>query len=524
MMICAGVYGYTLMNSPDIITLGVGESYTLEPKDSEYSIRSYNADIISPASGNTVQATNIGEAVVCIKYTYFNREFFRFRVISAPTDITLSTSSLELGCGETYTLKAKCTSSDEDFAVSYKSSDEKVASVDENGNITANTVGECKIYASSYNGVSASCELTVLKAPSSFSLSEDDVTIGVGEQVTLEHVFADDEYSGSVKLTSSDDNIISVENNTITAVSTGACTVFARTHNGATSSCNLTVKKLPDTLTLLTLDKYDINADINIVTDIPSDCAVYNKEVSVSDESILRIDEDDPMLLHCVSTGEATITLTLSNGVSAKKTVTVGDYSGNTIDFDILNQFPTLPTGCEVVSLTSVLNHYGMDVSMTTMADEYMPRYDGAYYNIDPHEYFIGTPYTWDGFGCFSGCIVKTATNYFEDNNIDDYIAVDISGCSVDDIYNYLENDIPVITWVTSNFVTPSVNGSWYVDGKYIVWCNSEHCLVTTGYDKENGTVTVADDSGAYTYSVSMSQFENVFEGMGSMAVVILKK
>ena len=90
--------------------------------------------------------------------------------------------------------------------------------------------------------------------------------------------------------------------------------------------------------------------------------------------------------------------------------------------------------------------------------------------------------------------------------------------------YNFLNNQVPVITWVTSGFVTPTNDGTWKVKNETITWCNHEHCLVTTGYDKDAGTVTVADDSGGYSYTVSMSQYEKVFKGMGSMAVVVLKK
>lgn len=523
-MICVGAYGYLLVSRPDVITLGVGEEYTLSPREDVFTVRSYNADIVSPSVSSTIKATATGDAVVCVRYTYFDRDFYRFNVVQAPSSVTLSTTQVHLGVGETYTLKATCDTNGHSFAVSYSSSDEKVATISANGVLSANSVGECEITAYAYNGVSATCTLTVSKAPKKFYLSDDSITLGTNEDFTIEPVFDDDEYSGSVEYSSSDDTVASISDGVITAKNVGECTITATTHNDKTAKCTVTVKKLPDEFSLLVLDKYDIDTDIKVITDIVDDYAAGNIEVSVSDDTVLSIDDDDTMLIHCNKKGEATITLTLSNGVTAQKTVTVGDYTNRQIDFDILNQFPTLPTGCEVVSLTSVLNHYGFDVSMTTMADEYMPRSESAYYNINPHEYYIGTPYTWDGFGCFSGCIVKTAQNYFEDKNIDNYVAVDISGCSIDELQNYLQNDIPVITWVTSGFVTPTNNGSWYVDNELITWCNNEHCLVTTGYDINADTVTVADDSGGYSYTVSTSQFKEVFEGMGSMAVVVLEK
>lgn len=525
-LVLIGGYAYTLKNSPDYITLGVGESYTLTPRESDFLVRSYNAGIVTPTGGSTVTANAVGDAVIGIRYTYFDRDFYRFRVIEAPTVVTLSKSELSMGVTECATLKAQCSSGTHDFDVTYLSSDENVATVSVDGTVTATGVGKCTLYATAYNGVQAQCEVDVSKAPTKVSLNHSSLTLGEGEELVLKPIFKDGEFSGSVDFVSSDDEVVTIINgNTVCAVNSGECTVVFTTHNSKTAQCKVTVRPMPQEAKLIALDKYDLDATVTLDIDITKDCAAYYKDIVVSDEQVLKQDDKNPLILHPQSAGKATVTLTLSNSVTDEKTITVGDYSQHSIDFDILNQFPTLPTGCEVVSLTSVLNHYGFDVSMTTMAEKYMPKKEYDYYSVSPHDYFLGTPYSFKtGMGCFSGCIVKTAQNYFRDKKITDYKAVDISGCSTDELYNYLENDVPVITWVTSGFVTVTKDSSWYVGDELVTWCNHEHCLVTTGYDIKNGTVTVADDSGGYSYNVSMSQFERVFKGMGSMAVVILKK
>ena len=48
--------------------------------------------------------------------------------------------------------------------------------------------------------------------------------------------------------------------------------------------------------------------------------------------------------------------------------------------YESLNQNPELPTGCEITSLTSVLNYYGCNVDKTTMADEYLKKGNGSFY------------------------------------------------------------------------------------------------------------------------------------------------
>lgn len=522
-IICIGVYAYSLMNNPDTITIGVGESYTLTPSKDDFMVRSYNAQVISPSSGSSVVGNETGEAVVCVKYNYFVRDFYRFRVIPAPKSISLSKTELQLGVDESYTLNATCTTDMHKFALTYTSSNSEVATVNENGVINAKSAGECEIKVSAYNKLESVCKLTVSQSPSSISFDSEQITMGVCESAPLALSFNENEFASTITYSSDNEQVASISKGSVTAKSVGECTVTATTYNGQTASCKIVVKKTPDKISLVSLDKYSVGSNFDVIASMPSDCAAYNIDVTVSDSSVLEIDKQNPMLIHCVKEGESDVTLTLQSGVTAKKTITVKNFSSHQIEnFRILNQYPTLPTGCEVVSLTSVLNHYGFDVSMTTMADEYMPYYNN--YPPNPNIGFLGDPHSRDGAGCYANCIKQTADNYFEANSVTDYVAVDISGCTVDELFDYLQNDVPVVTWVTSGFVIPWVESSWIVDGEVINWCNYEHCLVTTGYNKSAGTVTVADDAGGYSYTVSISKFTDVFEGMGSMAVVILKK
>ncbi len=523
-VIFAGVYGFTIMHSPDIITIGVGETYTLSPNQRDYSIRSYHADVVSPLSGSSISGVSTGEGIVCIRYSYFNRDFYKFRVVEAPLEITLDKTELKLGIGEAYTMNASCKSGSHEYKLTYKSSDQSVATVSENGIINAVSTGECVITASAYNNLESSCTLTVTDAPTSISFDKNEVVLGETEQLPLKLTFNENEHSSSVTYSSSDENVAKVENGVITALSTGSCTITATTHNGVKSECEITVKKLPESINLVVEKKHIVDTVFRVLYDIPNDTAASDIDLKISDDNVLSIDETDPMLIHCKKKGNATITLTLSNGVTASKEITVDNYTKNNINFTTLNQYPYLPTGCEVVSLTSVLRHYGCDIDAMTMAEKYMPKVSYDYFSVSPHDYFLGDPKSQDGFGCFSGCIVKTAENYFEDNNIDDLVAVDISGCTTDELYSYLLNDIPVITWVTSGFVTPYNSGSWVVNGETVNWCNHEHCLVTIGFDKNTGRVAVADNSGGYNYTVDKHQYEVVFRGMGRMAVAVLKK
>lgn len=194
-------------------------------------------------------------------------------------------------------------------------------------------------------------------------------------------------------------------------------------------------------------------------------------------------------------------------------------------NFPSLCQWPELPTGCESVSLTSVLNYFGFDISMTELVDNYLPINNDMVQLGDFHYEFLGNPYEYSGFGCLAPCIEKTAYNYFNDNNIQNYISADITGAAPQELYNLIAQDIPVVVWVTTGWVEPYIESSWQVSGgETVYWPFPEHCLVLTGYDKSENTVTVSNVDCGYEYTVSMPTFESVYEGMGSNAVVILEK
>ena len=78
-----------------------------------------------------------------------------------PTDIRLSSNSLNLGVGDTHTLKATVLPDDvTDSKVTWTSSNSKIASVDSNGNVKGIKAGTVTIKANC-NGKSASFKITI---------------------------------------------------------------------------------------------------------------------------------------------------------------------------------------------------------------------------------------------------------------------------------------------------------------------------------------------------------------------------
>lgn len=125
-------------------------------------------------------------------------------------------------------------------------------------------------------------------------------------------------------------------------------------------------------------------------------------------------------------------------------------------DFEIIYQNPELPTGCEITALTMVLNHYGYKVDKTTMASEYLPtttyytyyESDGRMYGPDLNNYFVGDPFSELGTACGAEAVVTAANCYLEENESTIY-AKNITGCSVEWLYQYVSKGNPVVVLVT---------------------------------------------------------------------------
>jgi hypothetical protein len=139
-----------------------------------------SGDISATDAGNyTITITGMG--------LYSGRKEVSYQILSSATKvakITLNSSSTTLGVGKDITLKATITPTDAaNQEVTWTSSDEKVATVDEDGKVTAVAAGTATITctATDGSGVSATCEVTVTEVESPEKpWVFDDVTVNEG--------------------------------------------------------------------------------------------------------------------------------------------------------------------------------------------------------------------------------------------------------------------------------------------------------------------------------------------------------
>ena len=89
---------------------------------------------------------------------------------------TLSLSQMTMGLKESYTLIPRFGSKH-----TWKSSNNKVAIVNNEGQVTALAVGSATITCTASNGTVATCLVAIRENPSSMTLDTDNLVLGVGE-------------------------------------------------------------------------------------------------------------------------------------------------------------------------------------------------------------------------------------------------------------------------------------------------------------------------------------------------------
>lgn len=202
------------------------------------------------------------------------------------------------------------------------------------------------------------------------------------------------------------------------------------------------------------------------------------------------------------------------------------DVSEVYIDVPLVMQKPELPNGCEITSLTSVLNGMGYDLTKEVMADDYLPkepfyRKDGKLYGADPYKAYAGNPRDEIAWFSYAPPIIEAADKVFAEFG-GDYEPVDKSGSTREEIYAELDRGIPVVIWVTLDLSPPKITSSWHFSdtGELFKAPVNLHCVVLNGYDAATNRVHVMNPlEGQVTYDAD--QFFKSYTELGAHALVI---
>ncbi len=165
-------------------------------------------------------------------------------VIVSATGVSLNKTELTLEAGAKETLTATVAPDNAtDKSVTWESSNEDVATV-VNGTVTAVAAGEATITVKTANGMTATCKVTVIVSATGVSLNKTELTLEAGAEETLTAtVTPDNATDKSVTWESSNEDVATVVNGTVTAVAAGEATITVKTANGMTATCKVTVKE-----------------------------------------------------------------------------------------------------------------------------------------------------------------------------------------------------------------------------------------------------------------------------------------
>lgn len=187
--------------------------------------------------------------------------------------VTLNESSITLNVGESYSLVATVLPTDaENKSVKWESSAASVATVDNNGKVTAITAGSTTITAKTEDGnKTASCtvivnEQIVVIESTSVTLNKTTLTLTEGESETLiATVNPSNATNKDVTWSSDNSAVATVAEGTVTAVAPGTATITVKTADGKKSdSCVVTVEAA-------LLKDVDNVSDLKATTNIPED-------------------------------------------------------------------------------------------------------------------------------------------------------------------------------------------------------------------------------------------------------------
>ena len=198
-----------------------------------------NSGLVSALSeGNTTITAMAGGKTASCSITVKNGSV-------AVESVELNKTELTLVEGNTETLTATVKPDDAtDKSVSWKSSDNSIATVDNKGKVTAVSAGEATITATA-GEKSASCKVVVQKKDipvTSISLNEESIELQEGKTATLTAtVLPDDATDKTVTWKSSKPSVATVENGVITALAVGETTISASAGD-KTATCKVTVK------------------------------------------------------------------------------------------------------------------------------------------------------------------------------------------------------------------------------------------------------------------------------------------
>lgn len=280
------------------------------------------------------------------------------------TGISLDKTSLSLNEGENYTLTGTITPENAaDKSLDWTSSNTAVATVDENGKVTAVSKGTATITATAKDGSGkqASCQLTVNRLVSTIELNKTSLILFTGKSETLTATVSPaDANNTSVSWSCSNTTLATVSTaGTITAVAPGNVTIAATAKDGSGISafCQVEIRQ---SVTGITLDKSSLSLEVGdgyTLTATVSPENAYDKTLSWTSSNIDVATVNFNGEVSAIAGGSATITATTKDGSGKQASCSVSVCPAGAVDLGLSVYWAT--SNLNTSSLSATTQDYG---------------------------------------------------------------------------------------------------------------------------------------------------------------------
>ena len=297
---------------------------------------SSNPEIATVSSNGFITATGIGTATItaaAVDGSGVKAECI-VSVSGVPVkSIVLSRTSASLKATETVTLTATVTPANaSDKSVLWSSKNNEIATVDDNGVITAQSIGETVISATSVSNpeVTADCHITVVPTPvTEINLNQTSVYIQVGATFQFEAtILPETATNKNLRWSSGNLEVASIDaNGVVTAHAIGTTTINVLAEDGSGITASATVNVIPtpaDGIEIQTpaSTQFKVGETISLTAIVSPEDATDKSVVWSSDNNNIATVSTTGVVT-AVNVGKVNIKATNSAGLSDEITLTV---------------------------------------------------------------------------------------------------------------------------------------------------------------------------------------------------------
>lgn len=453
--------------------------------------------------------------------------------------------TVDVNVNKTIVLSASILPAESTETISWTSSDEAVAIVDQTGSVTAVSEGTATITATTESGFSASCEVTVVAPVTDITLSKTTITLVCGSETTIDAIITPEESKAKISWSSASNLIATVEASgddsasaVITAQKVGVTKITAMTEDGLIAECTLYVS-LPKPTNVKTSKSgvnktkiawtpvTDATGYIIYRSETSSGGFVKRKTLTTGDSSYYKDAVTNGKKYYykvravygpnskCNSTATSAILGKVNPVISVKR----------------FNQYSYgLPSGCEATAAAMLLDFHGVSATPTSFVSKMESLKLIKPSNERPEDYFVGHP-TWSGYGCYSKPIVKTMRAMLPSTSP----TAQIRNAELSSFTEYLDQGEPLLIWATMTYTiddsgtyrevgmynTRFGSSTWYIPrlGKNYSFRGCEHCLVLVGYDATYYYLN--DPMNGLTVKCKKATVEKSYNDQGKFAAII---